>query len=151
MFVSLSFPSHRCVAVRGSTAQHLHQLADNCGAAHIFRAGRCFTERFLIAVSKMFADAAPDVRWVITSNTCSLQVFSCLSFLSVALNKQYFPLQASRTNDPQGTGPPEGLSQPLDKDCPRKGSTSPGQDLESQKLKLEIIPSICMRWCMFYR
>ena len=62
--LSLSFHSHRCVAVRGSMAQHLHQVADSCGAAHIFTAGRFFTERFLSAVSKMSVDAAPEVRWV---------------------------------------------------------------------------------------
>ncbi|KAM7374292.1 hypothetical protein PAMP_006960 [Pampus punctatissimus] len=54
--------SHRCVAVRGSMAQHLHQVAESCGSAHILTAGRCFTERFLIAVSKMLVDGAPEVR-----------------------------------------------------------------------------------------
>lgn len=46
-------------------AQHLHLLADSLGAAHIMTAGRSFTERFLIAVSKMSVDGAPEVRWVI--------------------------------------------------------------------------------------
>ncbi|XP_044077544.1 uncharacterized protein LOC122887917 [Siniperca chuatsi] len=54
--------SHRCVAVRGSMAQHLHLLADSLGAAGILTAGRSFTGRFLIAVSKMSVDAAPEVR-----------------------------------------------------------------------------------------
>ncbi|XP_051260275.1 uncharacterized protein LOC127365816 [Dicentrarchus labrax] len=54
--------SHRCVAVRRSTAQHLHLLADSLGAAHIVTAGRTFTARFLTAVSKMSVDAAPEVR-----------------------------------------------------------------------------------------
>ncbi len=46
-------------------AQHLRLLADSLGAAHIMSAGRSFTERFLIAVSKMSVDGAPEVRWVI--------------------------------------------------------------------------------------
>ncbi|XP_074507980.1 uncharacterized protein LOC141777537 [Sebastes fasciatus] len=54
--------NHRCVAVRGNMAQHLHQLAHSLGAAHILTAGRSFTERFLVAVSKMCLDAAPVVR-----------------------------------------------------------------------------------------
>ncbi|KAM7394983.1 hypothetical protein PAMA_006633 [Pampus argenteus] len=54
--------SHRCVAVRGSMALHLHQVAERCGSVHILTAGRCFTERFLIAVSKMLEDGAPEVR-----------------------------------------------------------------------------------------
>ncbi|XP_035475681.1 TOG array regulator of axonemal microtubules protein 1-like isoform X3 [Scophthalmus maximus] len=52
--------SHCCVAVKVSTAQHLHQLADRLGAAHVFRAGKTYTERFLIAVSKQSLDAAPE-------------------------------------------------------------------------------------------
>ncbi|XP_049436911.1 uncharacterized protein LOC125891578 [Epinephelus fuscoguttatus] len=54
--------SHRCAAVRGSMAQHLHQLADSLGAARILTAGRTLTERFLLAVSKMCVDGAPEVR-----------------------------------------------------------------------------------------
>nr|XP_033503004.1 uncharacterized protein LOC117269794 [Epinephelus lanceolatus] len=54
--------SHRCAAVRGSMAQHLHQLADSLGATRILRAGRTLTERFLLAVSKMCVDGAPEVR-----------------------------------------------------------------------------------------
>ncbi|KAL7395935.1 hypothetical protein ABVT39_025750 [Epinephelus coioides] len=54
--------SHRCAAVRGSMAQHLHQLADSMGAARILTAGRTLTERFLLAVSKMCIDGAPEVR-----------------------------------------------------------------------------------------
>nr|XP_033471266.1 crescerin-like protein che-12 [Epinephelus lanceolatus] len=54
--------SHRCAAVRGSMAQHLHQLADSLGAARILTAGRTLTERFLLAVSKMCIDGAPEVR-----------------------------------------------------------------------------------------
>ncbi|XP_045897077.1 crescerin-like protein che-12 isoform X1 [Micropterus dolomieu] len=54
--------SHRCVALRGSMAQHLHLLADGLGAARILTAGRSFTERFLTAVSKISVDAAPEVR-----------------------------------------------------------------------------------------
>nr|XP_046266867.1 TOG array regulator of axonemal microtubules protein 1-like isoform X2 [Scatophagus argus] len=54
--------SHRCAAIRGSTAQHLHLLTDKFGAAHMLKAGRSFTERFLTAVSKMSVDAAPEVR-----------------------------------------------------------------------------------------
>ncbi|XP_026003250.1 uncharacterized protein LOC113009499 isoform X2 [Astatotilapia calliptera] len=53
--------THRCVAVRNSTAQHLHQLADKVGAAVILKAGS-FTERFLIAASRMAGDAAPEAR-----------------------------------------------------------------------------------------
>ncbi|KAL7389512.1 hypothetical protein ABVT39_005534 [Epinephelus coioides] len=54
--------SHRCAAVRGSMAQHLNQLADSLGAARILTAGRTLTERFLLAVSKMCVDGAPEVR-----------------------------------------------------------------------------------------
>ncbi|XP_039459648.1 TOG array regulator of axonemal microtubules protein 2-like [Oreochromis aureus] len=54
--------NHRCVAVRNSTAQHLHQLADKLGAAVILKAGS-FTERFLIAASRMAGDAAPEARY----------------------------------------------------------------------------------------
>ncbi|GLD65383.1 uncharacterized protein AKAME5_002931600 [Lates japonicus] len=54
--------SHRCVAVRASMAQHLHQLADKLGVAFIMTAGRSFTERFVTAISKMSVDAAGDVR-----------------------------------------------------------------------------------------
>ncbi|XP_042356730.1 crescerin-like protein che-12 [Plectropomus leopardus] len=54
--------NHRCVAVRGSMAQHMHQLADNLGARRILTAGRTFTERFLLALSKMCVDGAPEVR-----------------------------------------------------------------------------------------
>ncbi|XP_070700144.1 uncharacterized protein [Pempheris klunzingeri] len=54
--------SHRCAAVRGSMAKHLHQLADGLGAVRILTAGKSFTERFLTAVAKMSVDAAPDVR-----------------------------------------------------------------------------------------
>ncbi|XP_039863283.1 TOG array regulator of axonemal microtubules protein 2-like [Simochromis diagramma] len=54
--------THRCVAVRNSTAQHLHQLADKVGAAIILKAGS-FTEKFLIAASKMAGDAAPEARY----------------------------------------------------------------------------------------
>ncbi|XP_039641375.1 uncharacterized protein LOC120548937 [Perca fluviatilis] len=53
---------HRCAAVRGSTAQHLHQLADIVGENHILTAGKTFAQRFLSAVSKMAVDAAPEVR-----------------------------------------------------------------------------------------
>ncbi|XP_031177275.1 uncharacterized protein LOC116065776 [Sander lucioperca] len=53
---------HRCAAVRGSTAQHLHQLADIIGENHILTAGKIFAQHFLAAVSKMAVDAAPDVR-----------------------------------------------------------------------------------------
>ncbi|XP_044027057.1 TOG array regulator of axonemal microtubules protein 2-like [Siniperca chuatsi] len=54
--------SHRCAAVRGSTAQHLHQLGDIVGEDRILTAGKIFAERFLTAVSKMSVDAAPEVR-----------------------------------------------------------------------------------------
>lgn len=54
--------NHRCVAVRNSTAQHLHQLADKLGAGVILKAGS-FTERFLIAASRMAGDAAPEARY----------------------------------------------------------------------------------------
>ena len=63
--ICFSVPRHRCVAVRESAAQHLHQLADQLGAAGIMTAGKSFTERFLTAVSKMCVDAAPGVRCVI--------------------------------------------------------------------------------------
>ncbi|XP_034747607.1 TOG array regulator of axonemal microtubules protein 2-like [Etheostoma cragini] len=55
--------SHRCAAVRGCTAQHLHQLADILGEEQILTAGKTFTQSFLIAVSKMAVDASPDVRY----------------------------------------------------------------------------------------
>ncbi|XP_018546535.1 uncharacterized protein LOC108893160 [Lates calcarifer] len=54
--------NHRCVAVRASMAQHLHQLADKLGVDCIMTAGKSFTERFVTAVSKMSVDAASDVR-----------------------------------------------------------------------------------------
>lgn len=54
--------SHHCVAVRGSMAQHLHQLADSLRAARVLAAGRMFIECFLLAVSKMCIDGAPEVR-----------------------------------------------------------------------------------------
>ncbi|XP_028454136.1 TOG array regulator of axonemal microtubules protein 1-like [Perca flavescens] len=54
--------SHRCAAVRGSTAEHLHQLADIVGEDQLLTAGKIFTERFLVAVSKMAVDPAPEVR-----------------------------------------------------------------------------------------
>ncbi|XP_070702987.1 uncharacterized protein [Pempheris klunzingeri] len=54
--------SHRCAVVRGSTAQHLHQLAAIIGEDRILSAGKIFAERFLIAASKMSLDAAPEVR-----------------------------------------------------------------------------------------
>nr|XP_024656797.1 TOG array regulator of axonemal microtubules protein 1-like [Maylandia zebra] len=54
--------THRCVAVRNSTAQHLHQLADKLGAAVTLKTGT-FTERFLIAASRMAGDAAPEARY----------------------------------------------------------------------------------------
>ncbi|XP_078123180.1 TOG array regulator of axonemal microtubules protein 2-like [Sander vitreus] len=53
---------HRCVAVRGSTAEHLHQLMDIVGEDQILTAGKIFTEHFLLAVSKMAVDPAPEVR-----------------------------------------------------------------------------------------
>ncbi|XP_031179200.1 uncharacterized protein LOC116067048 isoform X2 [Sander lucioperca] len=53
---------HRCAAVRSSTAKHLHQLMDIVGEEQILTAGKIFTERFLIAVSKMAVDPAPEVR-----------------------------------------------------------------------------------------
>ncbi|XP_034748655.1 TOG array regulator of axonemal microtubules protein 2-like [Etheostoma cragini] len=55
--------SHRCAAVRGCTAQHLHQLADILGEEQIPTAGNNFTQSFLIAVSKMAVDASTDVRY----------------------------------------------------------------------------------------
>ncbi|KAL7381787.1 hypothetical protein ABVT39_011275 [Epinephelus coioides] len=54
--------SHRCAAVRGSTAQHLHQLADIIGEDSILTSGQAFAESFLTAVSKMALDAAPEAR-----------------------------------------------------------------------------------------
>ena len=54
--------SHRCAAVRGSMAVHLHQLVDMMGSAQILTAEKYFTKRFLTAVSRMYKDAAPDVR-----------------------------------------------------------------------------------------
>ncbi|CAK6953798.1 uncharacterized protein LOC122994999 [Scomber scombrus] len=54
--------SHRCVAVRASMAQHLHQLADSHGVAHVMTAGKFYIKRFFIAVSKMSVDGAPEVR-----------------------------------------------------------------------------------------
>ncbi|XP_028422434.1 TOG array regulator of axonemal microtubules protein 1-like [Perca flavescens] len=53
---------HRCAAVRGSTALHLHQLADIVGEDQILTAGKTFAQRFFSAVSKMAVDAAPEVR-----------------------------------------------------------------------------------------
>ncbi|XP_059206166.1 TOG array regulator of axonemal microtubules protein 1-like [Centropristis striata] len=54
--------NHRCAAVRASTAQHLHQLADIMGVDQTLTAGKVFAKRYLTAVSKMAVDAAPDVR-----------------------------------------------------------------------------------------
>ncbi|XP_044192173.1 uncharacterized protein LOC122970175 [Thunnus albacares] len=54
--------SHLCAAVRGSTAKHLHLLAEIVGEDHILTGGKMFTERFLSAVCKMSVDAALDVR-----------------------------------------------------------------------------------------
>lgn len=70
--LSVSFLSHRCVAVRASMAQHLHQLADGHGAAHVMTAGKFYIKRFFIAVSKMSVDGAPEVRWVIKLYMCTL-------------------------------------------------------------------------------
>lgn len=67
ILLSLSFLSHRCAAVRASTAQHLHQLGNIVGEDRILTAGKTIAERYLIAVSKMSVDAAPDVRWVTKS------------------------------------------------------------------------------------
>ncbi|XP_032378899.1 TOG array regulator of axonemal microtubules protein 1 [Etheostoma spectabile] len=53
---------HRSAAVRGCTAQHLHQMADLMGGDQVFAAGKIFAERVLTAVSKMAVDAAPGVR-----------------------------------------------------------------------------------------
>ncbi|CAK6949696.1 uncharacterized protein LOC122970175 [Scomber scombrus] len=53
---------HLCAAVRGSTAQHLRQLADIVGEDRILSAGKTFAERYLFAVCKMSVDAAPEVR-----------------------------------------------------------------------------------------
>lgn len=78
---SLSFLSHCCVAVKVSTAQHLHQLADRLGAAHVFRAGKTYTERFLIAVSKQSLDAAPEVRSVYHVNDLWLLLICLLSIV----------------------------------------------------------------------
>ncbi|XP_018529340.1 uncharacterized protein LOC108881720 [Lates calcarifer] len=54
--------SHRCAAVRASTAQHLHQLATIIGVDQTLTAGKTFAERFVSAVTKMTVDAAPEVR-----------------------------------------------------------------------------------------
>lgn len=78
ILLSLSFLSHRCVAVRGSMAQHLNLLVDSFGAALILTAGKSFTERFLIAVSKMCVDAAPEVRWVTKFYNLSVQFYTSL-------------------------------------------------------------------------
>ncbi|XP_026228475.1 TOG array regulator of axonemal microtubules protein 2-like [Anabas testudineus] len=53
---------HLSTAVRASTAQQLHLLADKLGADAILTAGKSFTKRFLTAVSKMSLDAAAEVR-----------------------------------------------------------------------------------------
>ncbi|GLD62046.1 uncharacterized protein AKAME5_001380100 [Lates japonicus] len=54
--------SHRCAAVRASTAQHLHQLARIIGEDRTLTAGKIFAERLIAAVAKMSVDAAPEVR-----------------------------------------------------------------------------------------
>ncbi|XP_037831396.1 uncharacterized protein LOC112451354 isoform X2 [Kryptolebias marmoratus] len=55
--------NHRCIAVRSSMAQHLHQVAVvNNGVNSILSAGMTITERFLCAAAKMSLDAAPEVR-----------------------------------------------------------------------------------------
>ncbi|KAI3373623.1 hypothetical protein L3Q82_022214 [Scortum barcoo] len=54
--------SHRCSAVRGSMAQHMHLLADRLGADLIMTAGNSFTVRFFTAVSKIAVDGAPEAR-----------------------------------------------------------------------------------------
>ncbi|XP_018530902.1 uncharacterized protein LOC108882726 [Lates calcarifer] len=54
--------SHRCAAVRASTAQHLHQLVRILGEDQTLTAGKIFAERLVAAVAKMSVDAAPEVR-----------------------------------------------------------------------------------------
>ncbi|XP_026184321.1 uncharacterized protein LOC113143076, partial [Mastacembelus armatus] len=54
--------NHRSPVVRGSMAEHLHQLTDRVGAACVLTSGRTVSGRFVIAVSKMVVDGAPKVR-----------------------------------------------------------------------------------------
>ncbi|XP_024864217.1 TOG array regulator of axonemal microtubules protein 1-like isoform X2 [Kryptolebias marmoratus] len=54
--------SHLSAAVRASTAQQLHLLADEMGVTAMLTAGQSFTSRFLLALSKMCLDAAAAVR-----------------------------------------------------------------------------------------
>lgn len=58
----MSFLRHLCVAVRRSTAQHLHMLLEPLSADEIVAGGRSFFETIVTAVSSMALDAAPEVR-----------------------------------------------------------------------------------------
>nr|XP_046229292.1 crescerin-like protein che-12 [Scatophagus argus] len=54
--------SHLFAAVRASTAHLLHLLVNRLGVDAVLGAGKNFTQRFLIAVSKMSMDSSAEVR-----------------------------------------------------------------------------------------
>ncbi|XP_034544644.1 TOG array regulator of axonemal microtubules protein 2-like [Notolabrus celidotus] len=54
--------SHLCAAVRACTAEKLHKLAADLGAAAIMKSGKAFAQKFLIAVNNMSVDASAEVR-----------------------------------------------------------------------------------------
>lgn len=110
------------MAVRNSTAQHLHQLADKLGAAVILKAGS-FTERFLIAASRMAGDAAPEARWVLLKGFGSALMWkSCFIFCEftqlMKINENCNLPQVPWANNHQETGPSQGLYEFVDEDCP---------------------------------
>lgn len=70
--------SHRSAAARTSAAQHLSQLYNILGATRTLTGAKKFTKCFLIAVSKLCVDAAPDVRhhgYYIVQDMCTHSAF----------------------------------------------------------------------------
>ncbi|XP_034543516.1 uncharacterized protein LOC117815735 isoform X1 [Notolabrus celidotus] len=54
--------SHLCASVRACTAQKLHMLAADLGAAAIMQSGKTSAQKFLSAVNNMSVDASAEVR-----------------------------------------------------------------------------------------
>ncbi|KAL7401670.1 hypothetical protein ABVT39_002948 [Epinephelus coioides] len=122
--------SHRCVAVRGSMTQHLHQLADSLRAARVLAAGRTFTECFLLVVSKMCVDGAPEV-----SVRIFVECFHSLNFIFLnfkLIEKRIHP-QAPWTNSPPGTGQKDFLNLWTKIDLDNERRSSLDKDLKKAK------------------
>ncbi|KAL7872945.1 hypothetical protein AOLI_G00120160 [Acnodon oligacanthus] len=56
-------PSHRNVAVRRCTALTLQKLAELMGAPRILTSKTDLPKRFLVSISQLAVDSAPDVRF----------------------------------------------------------------------------------------